>query len=506
MSAPPVAAKSTPIATQGSSQLADAGVPTPDARAAPRLTCTNGATAIATPYPDPTWHCTRGDGVRHGPFITLYPDHQIEISGSYVDGKLDGAWERRHSNGAIAESGTYVAGLRDGVWRQLGESGNVLGEYTLARGTGQQKRWLADGMLYSETMLKDGVADGATKIYERNAVVVAENRRSGVLDGKRVGGTKNLVRVDETYVRGKRRGARTIWQWSVLISNERYDTNGELDGAFKQWRKARTPRVVGAYSHGKRTGAWTWTDRKNKKEREGTFAADKRTGTWTEWLDGVLFWRGEYADGKLVGDHVYYDRNGSELGRSSLPNGNGTLLTFHANKRVATKTAYVGGLKEGAHEEFSSRGKPLVQGRHLRDDKHGVWRELTETGELVLETTFKRGKLDGTWKKFDLGKLAAQATYKDGSAEGAYTEYRNGKQSLVGQFTADRRSGTWTAYDANGSVTLIATYQAGVLDGPWRQLVAGTVVEGTMSGGRRTGTWTQTDRAGQTTRVTYSTP
>jgi hypothetical protein len=70
---------------------------------------------------------------------------------------------------------------------------------------------------------------------------------------------------------------------------------------------------------------------------------------------------------------------------------------------------------------------------------------------------------------------------------------------------ADRRTGTWTAYDALGGVTLIATYQSGVLDGPWKQLVDGAVVEGTMAAGRRSGTWTRTDKAGQVQTTTIRT-
>jgi uncharacterized protein len=482
-------------------------VPTPDAPAPPTLTCTDGARVIAAPYPDEAWYCTRADGVRHGPFITLYPDRQIEITGSYADGELDGTWQRRYPGGAIAQSGTYVAGMRDGVWRQLGEAGNVLGEYTLARGTGTQKRWLADGTLYSETTLEGGVPHGPARIFDpTGAVVTAERRHRGALDGKRVVGGKHTLRIEETYARGTRRGARHIWQFGSLVVDERYDAGGKLDGPFKLWRNARTPRVQGAYARGKRTGTWTWTDRGNRKEREGTYADDKRSGSWTEWVNGKLYFQGTYADGKPAGEFVYYDQTGGELGRFAIKGGTGTMLTFHANKRVATKTAYVNGLKEGTYEELSPRGKTLVQGRYLRDERHGLWTELTEAGELVVERSYKRGKLDGAWKKLEGGNLAVQATYKDGLADGAYTEYRTGKPALVGAFAADRRTGTWTAYDADGSVTLIATYKAGVLDGPWRQLLGGVVVEGVMSGGRRAGTWTQTDRAGQTTSVTYSSP
>jgi antitoxin component YwqK of YwqJK toxin-antitoxin module len=77
---------------------------------------------------------------------------------------------------------------------------------------------------------------------------------------------------------------------------------------------------------------------------------------------------------------------------------------------------------------------------------------------------------------------------------------------VTGQFADDRKTGVWTEFDADGHVTLTATYKDGVLDGPWKQLENGAVVEGTMVAGRRSGTWTRTDRAGLVQKTTYKPP
>ncbi|HEY0250497.1 MAG TPA: hypothetical protein VGC41_03180, partial [Kofleriaceae bacterium] len=112
-------------------------------------------------------------------------------------------------------------------------------------------------------------------------------------------------------------------------------------------------------------------------------------------------------------------------------------------------------------------------------------------------------KLDGAVKKYEAGKLVVEQAFKNGKAEGAYTEYRNGKPSFTGTFAGDRRTGTWTSYAPDGNVAMIATYKDGVLDGPWKQMKDGVVIEGTMAAGRRTGDWTQTDKAGAKQVVTY---
>jgi antitoxin component YwqK of YwqJK toxin-antitoxin module len=109
-------------------------------------------------------------------------------------------------------------------------------------------------------------------------------------------------------------------------------------------------------------------------------------------------------------------------------------------------------------------------------------------------------------KKYVDGKLATEATYKDGKATGPYVEYRAGRLATTGQFRDDRKIGTWTQYDAEGHATLTASYRDGVLDGLWRQLTDGVVIEGTVTQGRRTGTWTRTDKAGLVRQLTYQTP
>jgi antitoxin component YwqK of YwqJK toxin-antitoxin module len=161
------------------------------------------------------------------------------------------------------------------------------------------------------------------------------------------------------------------------------------------------------------------------------------------------------------------------------------------------------GQMAGLYEELTARGKQIVEGHYLDDKKHGWWREKTEAGVPTLEEHWKYGRLDGVVRKFIDGKVAVESNYKSGKAEGAYTEYRGGKPSLTGQFKADRREGTWTSYGPDGQVVMIATYKAGVLDGPWKVLDGGVVTEGTMLAGRRTGTWTRTDRTGAKTTVTY---
>src|SRR5690606_28951739 len=105
----------------------------------------------------------------------------------------------------------------------------------------------------------------------------------------------------------------------------------------------------------------------NKREREGDYAAGKKTGTWNEYAGDKLVFTGNYSDGKPNGDFVYYDRRGKELGRFTIKNGTGTMLTFHYNRKPATRTRMSNGLLNSTYEELTTAGKLVVQGAYVQD-------------------------------------------------------------------------------------------------------------------------------------------
>jgi len=479
----------------------------PDAPPAPKLVCGDGTAPVPAPAPEPTWYCARPDGTRHGPFITLFPDGSIAIEGAYKDGALDGPWQRKHPRGAIAERGAYAAGKKIGRWTQSSSTGAPLGEYELALGTGVEKQWYDDGPLYGETAVKDGVRNGFTKRYDRTGAVLESARYvKGILDGPRVVGTLGTLRIEEKLAWGARTGPRKIWQGGTLFAEETYN-RGRLHGPYVVWRTAKIARVKGEYANGKRTGDWVWKDRDDKKEREGSYTSDgKRTGAWLEYAGDKLLFSGSYSAGKPDGELIYYDYNGNEMGRSTIRDGTGTMTTWHAKQKPASRQRLLRGVEEGLYQELTYRGKIVVEGTYSGGVKHGTWKEWTPDGVLVLEQSWRRGKLQGAVKKYVDGKLSEQSTYAAGKAEGAYVELRHGKPALTGQFASDLKTGTWTTYAEDGSVVLIATYKDGVLDGPWRQLVGGVVLEGNLVAGRRSGAWTRTDKAGVVRTLTYGPP
>ena len=281
---------------------------------------------------------------------------------------------------------------------------------------------------------------------------------------------------------------------------------GGFDGPYASWRSTKIARVKGRFASGHRVGAWVWNDRDGKKEREGSYVNGKRDGEWLEWVDDKLAFSGTYNVGRPNGTFTYYARSGIELGHFDIADGTGWMLTFHAPGKPSSKQHLYKGVPDGGYQELTRTGALVTEGHYANGVKHGIWKEWTPSGVPVLEQNWKRGMLDGIVKKFVDGKLSMQATFVDGKAEGAYVEYRLDRPSLTGQFADDRRTGPWTQYAPDGAVVLTATYKAGVLDGTWRELTEGVVLEGSMVAGRRSGTWTRIDKLGNVRKLPYRTP
>jgi uncharacterized protein len=478
----------------------------PDAPPPPRLACEAGAELQPGPAPEPTMYCVRPDGTRDGPFVAMFPDGTIRIAGTYRDGKLDGPWERHHDNGQLAEEGSYANGVKDGHWRQLGRDGALLGEYDIAAGSGVERRWYDEGGLYREATYRGGILDGPAKTFAPDGTqIVKERFWHGKLDGERLSGTKSTMFISETFARGTRYGERKIWQFWLLKYEEEFDNYGRLDGPYTMWHDPKVARVKGQYKHGRRDGLWTWWDSYNNKEMEGSYIAGKKDGEWNEWSENKPTFTGTYADGKPDGTFTWWDRAGNEIGTFEIHDGTGIYQTFHPNNHtLATKEHLFQGERDGIYQELAAPKHVVVEGHYSGGIKHGTWKEWTPEGVPLLEKTWKRGKLDGIWRKYVDGKVGVETTYKDGKVDGAYTEFRAGKLALQGQFSDDRRQGTWTTYDKNGNVIATATYKAGVLDGPWHELVGGIVYDGQMTAGRRAGTWTRTDRTGHVDKLEYA--
>jgi uncharacterized protein len=480
----------------------------------PRLLC--AAPAYPTPLEidgDPAWACADLAGKRHGPFFALYPDGSTEIAGTYRDGLLDGEWRRMFRNGKTAEVGNYVAGKKDGTWQLYTDQGGLLGDYHMAAGTGVEQRWYFDGQLASERHFRNGVLDGQSLVYgDGGAVLYSAQFHRGALDGTRRVGVAGALRLEDQWAAGHPVSARKIWRHETLTLDMTFDDEGEPTGVFTAWRSHATLRERGTYLRGDRHGVWRWYGRGGELEREGSYFLGLRHGTWRQWSGGHLTMQGKYAKGRPQGVFTFWTSSGGVAGTCNMRNGTGTMPTYYDSGLTATKLDMVRGLRHGVYQELTPRGKVVVEGSYVNDQRDGPWLEFDGDGAVVREAHYTEGKLEGVVRRYRDGHLIAEAGYAGGQREGAYRELKvsgDGKgdvEAVSGSFHADRKSGEWIYRRDDGSPSLVANYKNGVLQGPWRQLAGEkVVVRGQHEAGRRTGTWSwAASEPGST--LTYGSP
>lgn len=461
------------------------------------------------------WACVDLEGKRNGRFLTLYPDGATELSGHYADDLLDGSWRRLSHGGKVAESGSYVAGKKDGLWQIYNDTGGLLGDYQMTAGTGVERRWYADGQLASERSFKDGLADGPSQVFvSGGGVLYSAQFRAGKLDGPRHVGLPGAMRLDDRWVEGVPRGHRQILRRSHVAFDVTFDEEGLPVGRFAAWRNRTTLRERGTYVRGDKHGVWRWYDRGRSLEREGSYFLGLRHGRWREWDGGRLVMEGTYVKGKPSGKFTWWTSSGSVAGRFKMKKGTGTMLTFHDDGERASELTMVRGVRHGLYRELSPQGRVLVEGLYKDDAKHGPWIERNRDGELVRETTYVDGKIDGLLTRYRRGQIVAEQTYVAGLRQGPYRELapRPGSGELIervtGAYDRDRKSGEWIHRDAQGEPALVKHYQDGVLHGGFEERAQGeVVVRGQHTRGRRSGVWSwAAPKGGAVRTITYDPP
>lgn len=475
--------------------------------ARPPLDCPATGHLVRAAWPERGLACVDGAGRRDGPAVAYHPDGAVALRTTWQAGVLDGPWQRFGPDGALLVDGAYRAGQRDGTWRQLA-GGVELGRSQLRAGTGTFTTWYPGGAIASVTTWTDGVRDGAARAFAPDGTLVVDERwAAGVRDGARVVGERATLELRETWTAGVRTGPRTIWRRGHLELDERYDRDGQLDGAWTAYRNARRLREQGAFAAGRRTGPWVWYDAGGNRTREGSYRRGARDGAWLERTGTVVTWTGSYRAGLPDGAFVTFDRKGAELGRDVLARGTGVVRTFHAGGEVETETPLLRGDPHGAFRRLTARGRVVEAGRFERGVRVGPWFAIR--GDARRDETYASGALDGAVRRTRGDVAVLEATYVRGARDGAYRErFPDGTPALVGQLAGDRKDGAWTTYRRDGSVAIRAHYRDGLLDGAYQELdAAGAVrVAGQHQRGHRVGVWTTVAADGTGTTTDHGAP
>ena len=199
------------------------------------------------------------------------------------------------------------------------------------------------------------------------------------------------------------------------------------------------------------------------------------------WSSGADRWHGRYAFARID----LNSQGGSD--GEEIPAKDGVWEWFFADGRLANRTTFRRGVRDGAYEtwNFVLDGFERPDVASDRNPKEG---DLRETG------SFANNVRVGTWSHFDWkGRSLGTAEYEGGKAvRGEKIAWHpNGKRAYQGRWTLDGEEGLCVTFFEHGGLSLSATYARGVREGAFaRHHENGQVAEqGAYRAGLKDGRW-----------------
>ncbi|MFT5600937.1 MAG: TonB family protein [Flavobacteriales bacterium] len=192
------------------------------------------------------------------------------------------------------------------------------------------------------------------------------------------------------------------------------------EGKFRYYYESGVKRMEYNYLNNIAIGRYKFWYQSSQLKVQGEYnEAGNKTGVWKNWdTYGNSAFSGEYVNGNMNGEWLYY-----------FPNG-----------EIQSKENYEHGSKIGHWEEWHENGKLNGGGYYKSDLKTGEWIWYYDNGQLITTYNYnEQGKEIGehiSWHKG--GEKKCEGKFKNGNKEGEWKWYfENNQMSSKEQFSKD---------------------------------------------------------------------
>lgn len=407
-------------------------------------------------------------GKKEGLYLEYFPNGTLEYSIIYKNDAPEGPVTSYHPNGQKRQTFSLKGGSIDGKKLSYYPSGQLEQEYVYTEGlyNGEYVTYFSNGKVSEKGSYKNGKQIGELKEYYSNGAV----SYSGVLDES-----------------GKQNGTFAY-----------YDLDGKKYHEFH-------------FSKGDLTSI-TFIDKTGKSTEIAT-KKGKKVDYLLNYPNGSKKIVGQYVDSEKNGDWKYYDNYGNLERTEIYKKGviSDSLIRYHSNGKVASKTTYVDGERNGVFLRYNIFGILTEEGVYKNDQLDKEWYTYFDDGKLKYESYYVDGDLNGiqktygvngklaSWEEYDVGRVIThvfldtnektmdqfreydgiielhnpiksyinfRGSYKNGNSDGPVNWFLpNNVQTTRGQYINSERSGEWKWYHPNGKLEEVAVYINGELDG-----------------------------------------
>ena len=351
----------------------------------------------------------------------LWPDGTPHLTGTFVDGDMDGEWRWLHHDGTPATVTHYAHGRQDGL----------------------ETKYFTNGQVKSRQQFRAGQAEGYFETFREDG----QPRRAGFYrQGQQQGPWHDYYpdgRVSEVYhyLEGEINGVSLSYTPTGQLTQERRYEQGRLllltaydsTGAVLN-RVEVTPKLKGY--------ALSYPNGKPLFKTDLNCYAETGTATWLSPVGKVEMTAAKYRDQRA-----------------------GPYRAYHPNGQLAAEGTYRNGQPEGEWKTYFASGKPHSQGLFREGNQEGEWVGYFENGQVAHRTTYVEGELNGPLLTYNQsGELLMEKLYEDGNAVRYRSAGPDGRPT--GAYLPVPVSGVVKTAFANGRPAVEETYRLGYFDGP----------------------------------------
>ena len=193
--------------------------------------------------------------------------------------------------------------------------------------------------------------------------------------------------------------------------SNKLDANGLKHGLWKgNHEESKRPRYEGNFEHGKEIGVFKFFD----DTADGVVVATREFNSKDNSCYTTFFnqKKNKVSEGKsigkvLEGKWLYYHEDSPKImTQENYKNGKleGLKTVFYLNGKIAEKTNFLNGLKEGVYQKIAENGVLFEDAIYKNNELDGLATYKTADKKIASKGMFKAGKKVGVWQILENGK------------------------------------------------------------------------------------------------------
>lgn len=437
------------------------------------------------------------EGKVNGAYKLFHPNGKLRILATHKDDELHGLFEKYNQEGALIESVNYEDGEYEGVYKSFYPYSSDAVEYEVnyekGKIVGDIKLYYPNNILKEQIQMNEGLRNGVYKRYFNTGLLEIEKKYiAGELSGEYIEYHIN----GEVYSKGMYADDMATGEWKTFYPNGKLESisnyeKGSMNGLFQRFDKDGALNYEYDYRKSEIIG-YRFFDKKGELIKEGRKSK------------GEFFYEGHAPNGNITSEGNY-DISGGKNGEWKFYSDNGNLnsvfnykddlvegeaVYYHDNGKVFKKLNYENDLRQGYYEEYYPSGQMSQQGYYKDDMLEGLWIRYYQDGTITNKNYYNKGNRYGVAHTFSVdGKPVYDYSYFDGELQDEVYFEENG--DIMEVIDVANAMDTLTLHYNNGVVNKTFKLSYGIRQGDYRSnYYSGELFcEGEYFNGDRHGMW-----------------